>query len=200
MSCDYKYLTLSCGYFGQLPSPASLNSTIFIFDISGPITLINQFNRDKCPAFLHNLFSGFVSNFFLMFLLKTYYLFWMHAGKEGFPSIAYEMHCDHSGFITHVCAGVYGACNDKTIVRFDGFIQLLRAGKKYAHVGFKLFAVIGGAIVAVVHTGVYAICDGGYHMWKCTMSALSLSTTYFLPPPPPPHFRFRINVAILFQN
>ena len=86
------------------------------------------------------------------------------------------MHCDHSGLIIHVSPGVYGSCNDKTIVRFDGFIHMLRAGKKYAKVGFLLLAMIAGALVEVVHTGVFALCDGGYHMWKCTMSALSLNT------------------------
>ena len=102
------------------------------------------------------------------------------AGKEGFPSIAYQMHCDHSGYITHVCPGAYGACNDKTIVRFDSFIQILRSGKKYANVGFTLLVTFLGLAVKVTRTGLYAICDGGYHMWKCTMSALKLDTRYFV--------------------
>ena len=98
------------------------------------------------------------------------------AGKEGFPSIAYQMHSVHSGYIIHVSPGVYGACNDKTIVRFDSFVQALRSGKKYTNTAFTLLALVVGAVVQVTRTGVYAICDGGYHMWKATMSALKLDS------------------------
>jgi hypothetical protein len=70
---------------------------------------------DKCPTSLVNLYTG----------------------KEGYPTIAYEMTCSHDGKILYCTPGFYGSQNDKSIIRFDGLISKLRAGK-YSHVQFKL--------------------------------------------------------------
>ena len=47
-------------------------------------------------------------------------------GKEGFPSVAYNVVCDHEGNATAVLPGTYGATNDKTIVQFDDFVDDVR--------------------------------------------------------------------------
>ena len=46
------------------------------------------------------------------------YLKHLTKGKEGYPTIAYVC-CDHQGRAISVCPGVYGATNDKTIVKVD---------------------------------------------------------------------------------
>ncbi len=43
-------------------------------------------------------------------------------GKEGFPTLAYSMTCDHTRKILHCTGGFPGSYNDKTIARYDSFI------------------------------------------------------------------------------
>jgi hypothetical protein len=50
----------------------------------------------------------------------------LHVGKEGFPTIAYNVSCNHAGIAFHVTPGTYGSCNDKTIIRFDRHIDVVR--------------------------------------------------------------------------
>ena len=40
-------------------------------------------------------------------------------GKEGYPSIGYNMICDHLGRELALMPGAYGSINDQTIVKFD---------------------------------------------------------------------------------
>jgi hypothetical protein len=58
---------------------------------------------DKCPMSLTNFYTV----------------------KEGYPTIAYEMTCDHSGRILYCTLGFYGSQNDKSIIRFDGDLMLM---------------------------------------------------------------------------
>jgi hypothetical protein len=44
-------------------------------------------------------------------------------GKEGFPTLAYSMTCDHTRKIMHCTGGFPGSYNDKTIARYDSFIE-----------------------------------------------------------------------------
>jgi hypothetical protein len=62
----------------------------------------------------------------------------LHTGKEGYPSIAYELIVSHDGRALSCTAGFYGACNDKTIVRFDGAVQRIRRGF-YKHVSYDIY-------------------------------------------------------------
>ena len=98
---------------------------------------------DRCPAGLRSMFVG----------------------KEGVPTIAYEMVCDHRRRILSVTPGHPGARNDKTIVRFDGFIQEVHDRERYADATFTTVDVDGNR---VEHTGLsgYLIVDGGYHRWR----------------------------------
>lgn len=50
----------------------------------------------------------------------------LHTGKEGFPTLAYNVSCDHAGNALFCTAGTYGTCNDKTIIRFDSHIDVVR--------------------------------------------------------------------------
>jgi hypothetical protein len=94
---------------------------------------------------------------------RTYY-----QGKEGFPTIVFNVTVTHDGKAIHVSASAYGACNDKTIIRTDDFIHKLRTWPLYTKIKFHLYT---GPGTFVVHEGVYVLVDGGYHLWKSTMSA-----------------------------
>jgi hypothetical protein len=91
----------------------------------------------------------------------------MYTGKEGFPSVAYEVICTARKFIQSVSCGHPGTRNDKHIAKTDpSVMQLLennswlnsRAWHCSGHEGKKTFF------------GVYLICDGGYHTWPCLVS------------------------------
>ena len=44
-------------------------------------------------------------------------------GKEGFPTLVYSMTCDHTRRIMHCTGGYPGSYNDKTMARYDSFID-----------------------------------------------------------------------------
>ena len=87
-----------------------------------------------------------------------------HKGKEGYPTLSYEVTVDHSKRIMAVTQGHPGARNDKTIVKFDCFVTSLHDGKLYNDVTFDLLDKDG---VAKQQKGLYLIVDGGYHKWRC---------------------------------
>jgi hypothetical protein len=97
-------------------------------------------------------------------------------GKEGFPTVAYQVICDHSGFIMSCTPGFYGSCNDKTIVRFDNVINALKEGTIYGNVKWKLYTLekVNGEYVQEELTRPFVIVDGGYHKWCVTMTASSM--------------------------
>lgn len=57
-----------------------------------------------------------------------------------------------------------GARNDKTIVKFDGFVTAINNGKLYQDVPYILATDEGNEIQL---KGLYLIVDGGYHKWCC---------------------------------
>ena len=95
----------------------------------------------------------------------------LHTGKEGIPTLAYNVTGNHDGSIIFCTAGTYGACNDKTLVRYDNFINEIRTNKWYKNIEYDLRI---SETVSVKEKGVYCIVDGGYHRWASTMSASRL--------------------------
>lgn len=87
-----------------------------------------------------------------------------HKGKEGYPTLSYEVTVDHSKRIIGVTQGHPGARNDKTIVKFDGFVTDIHEGRLYQNENFELLDVDG---VPRLQKGLYLIVDGGYHKWRC---------------------------------
>lgn len=80
-----------------------------------------------------------------------------YKGKEGYTTVAFEAVCDHN-LRCLGCTGAYpGAMNDKTIVRFDKYIQRVRDDCK--DVEYKLLDKNGDEFV---ERGLYVIVDGGY--------------------------------------
>jgi Plant transposon protein len=89
-----------------------------------------------------------------------------YVGKEGFATVAYEVTVDHTMCVQAVTRGFHGAVNDKTIVKFDRFIQRIKNDKFYTQMEFNvrvssLDAEEPGAMKRL--KGAYLIVDGGYH-------------------------------------
>ncbi len=82
-------------------------------------------------------------------------------GKEGFPSLAFEVVTGFDRQILGVSIAHFGTRNDKQIVCSDETIQLLRNGW-YRDVEWTVSDAQGNPSS---ESGVYLICDGGYIRW-----------------------------------
>ena len=71
--------------------------------------------------------------------------------------------CDHAGRILSATCGFPGTWNDKTVVRYDKFVQRLREDARYTTCTFELYDANGNTYQL---QGVYLIADGGYHKWR----------------------------------
>ena len=58
----------------------------------------------------------------------------MHVGKEGYPTLAFQVVVDHSRLIHAVSRAFKGACNDQTIARNDEFPMMKLFAGKYKDV------------------------------------------------------------------
>ena len=96
---------------------------------------------DRCPAAKSNFYSG----------------------KEGHPTVAYEVAVSHRKEVFASTPGHPGARNDKTIVRYDAFIQDIRQGRLWNNVSYRLPRP-GGSFETLGN--VWGLVDGGYHKWK----------------------------------
>lgn len=87
-----------------------------------------------------------------------------HKGKEGYPTLSYEVTVDHRKKIIAATQGHPGARNDKIIVKFDGFVSAINNGDLYKDIPYVLTTAEGDEIQ---QKGLYLIVDGGYHKWRC---------------------------------
>ena len=85
-------------------------------------------------------------------------------GKEGHPTIAWNVSVLHSREVVHVARWMGGAQNDKTMAQHDEFFAQLRAGTFHPEKTYTLYERDG---TQTVHKGLYAIVDNGYHHWMC---------------------------------
>ena len=95
-----------------------------------------------------------------------------YIGKEGFPTISYEVVCTHSTRVLGITRGHAGALNDIQISGRDPFVAKLRRGV-YAAMGWTLRTVHGW----VMRTGLYLISDNGYQTWSCYMMPFTLASS-----------------------
>jgi len=88
---------------------------------------------------------------------------WMNlcVGKSGRPTLVYSMTCSHQRKIYHCTPGFAGSKNDKTISKFDMFIDDVRKKPLFTEAVWQLRTATG----IQERTGAYLICDGGYHKW-----------------------------------
>lgn len=112
---------------------------------------VSHIRWDRCPASLRRL----------------------HVGKEGFPTLAYQVIISHLGRVLACKAGDYGSLNDKAIVRFDGNVQKLRSDPVYTGHEFDVFAEDGTRTRC---KGVWLLVDGGYHQWRVLICGFTLSS------------------------
>lgn len=82
-------------------------------------------------------------------------------GKEGYPTLAFEVISGYDRQILGVAAVQFGTRNDKHIVKIDENVTKIRDGW-YSTVEWEYFDAHGGRHKAV---GIYLICDGGYLRW-----------------------------------
>ena len=90
-------------------------------------------------------------------------------GKEGYPTLAFEVVVSHTRMILSVSKAFFGADNDKTIARYDAAIDAVKNG----NLSIIEWTRKNSAGEEVTERGLYFICDGGYFDWKCLMSPVS---------------------------
>ncbi|CAB1111571.1 unnamed protein product [Ectocarpus sp. CCAP 1310/34] len=61
-----------------------------------------------------------------------------YTGKEGFPTIAYQVTVDHAGRAIAITSGFTGATNDKTIMRYDAGVHTIKTDAQYTKRTYKL--------------------------------------------------------------
>ena len=93
---------------------------------------------DKCPSEVLNLCNG----------------------KEGKPSLAFQVVVSHRKQILSISKGEYGAYNDKTIVRMDRFVSDVLMGRVMKDIESVIYDTNGDRNVV---RGVHLITDNGYH-------------------------------------
>ena len=83
-----------------------------------------------------------------------------YTGKEGFPTIAYQVIVDHTRRVLAVTSGFTGSTNDKTIIRFDSAVTRIRTDPTYTEQTYKLYEADG---TPYEQKGCYLLVDNGYH-------------------------------------
>jgi len=92
-------------------------------------------------------------------------------GKEGFPTLAFNVIVDHTKKVLHVSTAFMGATNDKTMCRQDQvIIDLIRGVMN--DVEYVLYDHNGEPRL---HNGAYVICDGGYLKFPVMMNPVTHS-------------------------
>ena len=87
----------------------------------------------------------------------------IYTGKEGYPTLRYNMICDHMGRALSLMPGAYGTINDKTIVKHDDAVDMVRTNELFTEYTFE---VINDQGIHTLPKGTYLIVDGGYHKWE----------------------------------
>ncbi|CAM9853757.1 unnamed protein product [Discosporangium mesarthrocarpum] len=90
-----------------------------------------------------------------------------YKGKEGFPTLAYEVTVDHSMRALGATCDRPGARNKKIIVRYDETVVQVRMNIRFTDLEYTLFDADRNEYT---HRGEYLIVDGGNHQvltWGC---------------------------------
>lgn len=83
----------------------------------------------------------------------------VNTGKEGYPSLAFEVIADHTRRVRSCTRGFPGSFNDKSIMRFDSAVRAMRVDPLFSSVEWEYLDVLGAK-----HTrkGAYLLSDNGY--------------------------------------
>ena len=96
-------------------------------------------------------------------------------GKEKNSTRAFEISVNHRRKILASTVGLPGRWNDKTVVRFDGFLTAIHEGRSYADVEYQLYNSDG---TKTTYQGAYVLVDGGYLTWSCLIPPYKSASTY----------------------
>jgi hypothetical protein len=92
-------------------------------------------------------------------------------GKEGFPTLGYNVSATHDKYIIHAPPGMPGSNNDKTNVLYDKFVQSLRHDEEYTKTKFKVYTTEDGDYEWL--EGCYTLMDGAFDTPSCALNANS---------------------------
>jgi hypothetical protein len=82
-----------------------------------------------------------------------------HSKRYPFPTVAFQVSVNHQRKILSVGELFYGGHNDKTINRYDAFVNDVKDKKLFQDETFKLFSLNGSESIV---KGVYFLSDNGY--------------------------------------
>ena len=94
-------------------------------------------------------------------------------GKHDYPTKAFEVVVDHTSRVLYVCPGMPGTYNDKTIVKYDDFVNGLRTTPLFRDYKWSCYDSNGQVCE---QRGVYCIVDGGYLQQPHMMSAFHVTS------------------------
>ncbi|CAB1097890.1 unnamed protein product [Ectocarpus sp. CCAP 1310/34] len=85
-----------------------------------------------------------------------------YTGKEGYPTVAYQVTVDHTKRVLAVTPGFTGSTNDKSIIRYDTAVTKIREDPIYSEKEFTVYEADGTPYQL---KGCYLLVDNGYHKW-----------------------------------
>ena len=83
--------------------------------------------------------------------------------KGGYPTLGYNVICDHRGKAIAMIPGANGIMNDKTIVKSDEDVELIWTDPLFTEYSYEVRAKDG---TRIMKKGAFLIVDGGYLRWK----------------------------------
>ena len=83
-------------------------------------------------------------------------------GKEGYPTVAYNVICNHDQDAMAVTKSALGATNDKSLVRFDDEENAIRTDKFFTDFEYEIRTGPSDEDREMA-TGAHLMTDGGYH-------------------------------------
>lgn len=95
-------------------------------------------------------------------------------GKEGEPTISWNVHCSAAGTVLHISSPAKGTTSDKTLVHGDPFAIAMKEDELFSEYEYEVLRRDG-----TVHTmkGAYSSVDGGYHKWTTLIAAVKTPLT-----------------------
>jgi hypothetical protein len=96
-----------------------------------------------------------------------------YVGKEGVPTVAFQVIVDHSTRILAVSDIYPGSHTDCHISRLDLQVNMIRFAALFA--GFMFSILVSPGVSEFIH-GVYLIADGGYQYWRVLQQTNKLNT------------------------
>ena len=96
-----------------------------------------------------------------------------YVGKEGVPTVAFQVIVDHSTRIMAVSDIYPGTHTDQHISRLDLELNMIRFAALFANFVFSILVSPG---ISEFICGVYLIADGGYQHWRVLQQTNKLNT------------------------